>query len=176
LLTAVASPSESQQAPEPKRVGLVLSTPTGAAPFVAALRDGLRALGWIEGQNIALDLRYHEGNPQRIGDLATELVRLPVDVIVTSGVPPSRAVKQVTQTVPIVVAAATDPAGTGLVTPGGNVAAFDVLPPEAATRQLAVLRELLPALSRVALVWNGSNPASHLNARRVRRQLHPRSS
>ena len=70
-------------------------------------------------------------------------------------------------------ASATDPAGTGLVTPGGNVAAFDALPADAATKQLEVLRELLPALSRVAIVWNGSNPASHLNARRARDAASP---
>ena len=75
---------------------------------------------------------------------------------------------QATQTIPIVSAAATDPAGTGLVTPGGNVAAFDVLPPDAGAQQVALLHEVVPALRRVALVWNGSNPASQLNARRVR--------
>lgn len=167
-LITVASPAASQLAPHVKRVGVVLSSPTGGAPYLSALRDGLRELGWVEGRNIALEPRYFEAKPQRIGEVATELVRLPVDVIVTGGVPPTRAIKQVTQTVPIVVAAATDPAGTGLVTPGGNVAAFDVLPPDAAAKQLALLRESLPALRRMALVWNGSNPASHLNSRRVR--------
>ncbi len=167
-LITVASPAASQLAPHAKRVGLLLSSPTTSGPYLAAVRDGLRELGWIEGRNIAFEPRYHEGKPQRMGEVATELVRLPVDVIVTGGVPPTRAIKQVTQTIPIVVAAATDPAGTGLVTPGGNVAAFDVLPPEAAAKQLAVLRESVPALRRMALVWNGSNPASQLNSRRVR--------
>jgi putative ABC transport system substrate-binding protein len=167
-LIAVVSPAESQQTSQPKRVGLVLTSSTTSAPFLSAIRDGLRELGWVEGRDIVLEPRYHEGKPQRIGEVATELVRLPVDVIVTSGVPPTRAVKQVTQTIPIVVAAATDPVGTGLVTSGGNVAAFDVLPPDAAAKQLVVLRESVAGLKRVALVWNGSNPASQLNSRRAR--------
>jgi putative ABC transport system substrate-binding protein len=136
--------------------------------YEAALRDGLRERGWIEGRNVAFEPRYYEGKPERLAELALELARLPLDVIVTSAVPPTRAVMQATQTIPIVSAAATDPAGTGLVTPGGNVAAFDVLPPDAGAQQVALLHEVVPALRRVALVWNGSNPASQLNARRVR--------
>lgn len=93
---------------------------------------------------------------------------MPVDVLVTAAVPPTVVLKKATQTIPIVVASATDPAGTGLVTPGGNVAAFDILPPNAASRQLAILREVVPGLSRMALVWNGANPAGQLNARRAR--------
>jgi len=162
------SPARSQVALQVKRVGVVLSSPTGGRPYVAALRDGLRELGWVEGRDIAFEPRFYEAKPERIGEVASELVRLTVDVIVTGGVPPTRAIKQVTQTVPIVVASATDPAGNGLVTPGGNVAAFDVLPRDAAGKQLALLRETLPALRRMAVVWNGSNPASHLNFRRVR--------
>jgi ABC-type uncharacterized transport system substrate-binding protein len=135
--------------------------------LLAPLRDGLAERGWIEGRNVAFEPRFHEGKPERFAEFAMELARLPLDVIVTGAVPPTRAVKQATQTIPIVVAAATDPAGTGLVTPGGNVAAFDVLPPDAAAQQLALLREVVPALRRVVLVWSGSNPASQLNARRV---------
>lgn len=167
-LIAVASPLGAQQAPQLRRVGLVLNSPTSSAPFRAALLDGLRELGWVDGRDISLEVRYHEGKPQRIGELATELVRLPVDVIVTGGVPPTRAVMQVTQTIPIIVAVATDPVGSGLVTLGGNVAAFEGRPPDAAAKQLAVLREAVPGLTRVALVWNGSNPASQVNFTRAR--------
>ena len=163
LLSAAALPATSQQSPDIKRVGVMFRSPILLAP----LRDGLGERGWIEGRNVALEPRYHEGKPERFAELAMELARLPLDVIVTGAVPPTRAVKQATQTIPIVVAAATDPAGTGLVTPGGNVAAFDVLPPDAAAQQLALLREVVPALRRVALVWSGSNPASQLNAQRV---------
>jgi putative ABC transport system substrate-binding protein len=168
LLVTVASSAAAQQVSQPKRVGLVLSTPASGAPYLSAVRDGLRELGWIDGQNLVLEPRYYEGKLDRIAEITAELVGLRVDVIVTGGVPPTRAIKQATATTPIVVAAATDPAGTGLVTPGGNVAAFDVLPPNSAVKQLTLLREVVPRLSRVALVWNGSNPASQLNSRRVR--------
>jgi putative ABC transport system substrate-binding protein len=167
LLAAAALPAASQQSPEVKRVGVMLSSPVSSSVYLAALRDGLRERGWIEGRNVAFEPRYHEGKPERLAELALELARLPLDAIVTAGVPPTRAVKQATQTIPIVAAAATDPVATGLVTPGGNVAAFDVLPPDAAAQQLALLREVVPALRRVVLVWSRSNPASQLNARRV---------
>jgi putative tryptophan/tyrosine transport system substrate-binding protein len=167
FLAAATLPAASQQSPEVKRVGVMLTSPVSSSVYLAALRDGLRERGWIEGRNVAFEPRYHEGKPERLAELALELARLPLDVIVTAAVPPTRAVKQATQTIPIVAAGATDPAGTGLVTPGGNVAAFDVLPPDAAAQQVALLREVVPALRHVALVWNGSNPASQLNARRV---------
>jgi putative ABC transport system substrate-binding protein len=163
LLSVAALPVASQQSPGLKRVGVMFRSPV----LLAALRDGLAERGWIEGRNVAFEPRFHEGKPERFAEFAMELARLPLDVIVTGAVPPTRAVKQATQTIPIVVAAATDPAGTGLVTPGGNVAAFDVLPPDAAAQQLALLREVVPALRRVVLVWSRSNPASQLNARRV---------
>lgn len=169
LLLTSMSRVEGQHPPGPKRVGVVFTgTPAGGAAFVAELREGLRERGWVEGQNLVIEPRYAEGKVERLGEIATELVLLPVDVIVTGGVPPTLAVKKATQTIPIVVAAATDPAGTGLVTPGGNVAAFDVIPADAPGRQVEVLREAVPGLNRIALVWNRSNPASQLNARRVR--------
>jgi putative ABC transport system substrate-binding protein len=168
LLVAL-SPVEAQQGAQPKRLGFAsMGAPATSGPFVAALREGLREHGWIDGQNIVIEPRYAEGKPERFGQNAAELVKLPVDVLVTGGVPPTLALKKATQTIPIIVAAATDPAGTGLVTPGGNVAAFDVLPADAPAKQLEVLREVVPGLSRVALVWNDSNPASQLNARRAR--------
>jgi putative ABC transport system substrate-binding protein len=136
--------------------------------LAAALRDGLHEHGWVEGRNVSIETRYAEGKPERLGEIAAELVRLPVDVIVTGGVPPGLALKKATQTIPIVVAAATDPAATGLVTPGGNVAAFNLFPADSAARQLEVLREVVPGVSRLALVWNGSNPASLRNAGLVR--------
>jgi putative ABC transport system substrate-binding protein len=128
----------------------------------------LRKHGWIEGKNLVIESRYAEGNLDRLDEIAAEFVRLPVDVLVTASVPATLALKKATQTIPIIVAAATDPMGTGLVTSGGNVAAFDILPANAASRQLDVLREVVPGLSRIALVWNGSNPAGQVNARRAR--------
>jgi putative ABC transport system substrate-binding protein len=159
---------EAQQTAQPKRIGFVLlGLPTSNA--LADLREGLREHGWIEGKNVVIESRYAEGNLERLAEIAAELVRLQVDVLVTSSVPPTLALKKATHSIPIVVAVATDPVGTGLVTPGGNVAAFgNILPADAAGRQLEVLRKVVPGLSRMALVWNGSNPAGRLNAQRAR--------
>lgn len=160
---------EAQQTSALKRIGVVFTgTPAGSAGFLAHLRAGLRERGWVEGQDVVIEVRYAEGEVERLGEIANELVRVPVDLIVTGGVPPTLATRKATQTVPIVVAAATDPVGSGLVSPGGNVAAFDVVPADAPGRQVKVLREFVPGLSRMALVWNRSNPASQLNARRAR--------
>jgi putative ABC transport system substrate-binding protein len=168
VLLASASPVEAQQTTEPKRIGFVwLGFPETNAPQVTELREGLRQRGWIEGKNVAIESRYAEGNLERLAEIAAELVRIPVDVLVTASVPATLVLKKATQTIPIVISA-TDPAANGLVTPGGNVAAFgDPLPADAARTQLEVLREVVPGLIRMALVWNGSNPAGQLNARRV---------
>jgi len=158
---------EAQQTAQPKRIGLVrLGFP--ASDREAEFREGLREHGWIEGKNVLIESRYAEENPARLPEIAADLVGLPVDVLVTAAVPPTLALKQATHTIPIVVVAATDPVSTGLVTPGGNVAAFDGLPADAASRQLEVLREVVPGLSRLAIVWNGANLAGQLNARRAR--------
>jgi putative ABC transport system substrate-binding protein len=169
VLVASASPIEAQKTAESKRIGFAwLGFPETNAPQVTELREGLRERGWIEGKNVVIESRYAEGNLDRLADIAAELVRLPVDVLVTASVPATLVLKKATQTIPIVISA-TDPAANGLVTPGGNVAAFgDPLPADAARRQLEVLREVVPGLIRMALVWNGSNPAGQLNALRVR--------
>src|SRR5207248_2576312 len=104
----------------------------------------------------------------RFAEFAAELVRIPVDVLVTASVPATLVLKKATQTIPILFSA-TDPAATGLLQLGGNVAAYgDPLPPDAASKQIEILRQVVPGVSRIALVWNGLNPAGQLNARRVR--------
>jgi putative ABC transport system substrate-binding protein len=169
VLVVAASPVEGQQSAKPKRLGFAsIGAPAASGPFVDELREGLREHGWIDGQNIVIEPRFAEGKLERFAQNAAELVQLPVDILVTGGVPPTLALKKATQTIPIVVATATDPGETGLVTPGGNVAAFDVLPADAPAKQLDVLREVVPGLNRFALLWNDSNPASQLNARRAR--------
>ena len=150
-----------------KRVGVIASDRVRNAT-TEALRDGLREHGWIEGENIALEIRYYEGRIERIPEIAADLTRLRTDVFVVSGLPATLALKQAVPVTPIVVASVTDPVATGVVSPAGNVAAFNVLPSDSAAAQLAILRDLNPTLRRVALLWNQSNPAAVLNAQRVR--------
>ena len=127
----------------------------------------MQELGWIEGQNLSIEARFAQGKVERLSDLASELVALPVDVLVTGGTQPALALKNATRSVPIVVAVAGDPAGSGLVSPGGNVAAFDIFPSDAAAKQLAVLQEVLPGLTRLAVLWISGNPAAEALARRA---------
>ena len=165
-LAPLAAPlaADAQQAGKVYRVGLILTTapisemagPEPANPFVRAFVQGLRALGYVEGQNLILERRSAEGRFERFGDIVAELVRLKADVIVTVGAPMTRAATAVTTTVPIVMAAAiTDPVGEGLVQslarPGGNITGVTVaVGPEIEAKRLELLREMLPGLSRVA--------------------------
>jgi putative ABC transport system substrate-binding protein len=133
-------------------------------PF--ALRDAfveaLRRLGWIEGKNVVFEYRYAENRLDRLPELAAELVRLNVDVIVTAGTLAPLAAKRATTTIPIVMTAPGDPLGTGLVAslarPGGNVTGTSIMAPDIAGKRLELLKELLPRISRVAILWNAANP------------------
>jgi putative ABC transport system substrate-binding protein len=131
-----------------------------------AFEQGLRERGRVEGQNTIIERRYAEGRAERLSDLATELVRLKVDVIVANAAPAARAAKQATATIPIVAIAVSHPVGLGLVAslsrPGGNVTGLATLFPELAAKRLALLKETLPRVSRVAVFWNGANPGNVL--------------
>lgn len=120
-----------------------------------AFRDGLRDLGYVEGKNIVIEARFAEGKLERLPELAAELVRLNVDVIVTSGPPSTRAVKKSTSTLPIVMAEDPDPVASGLVAslaqPGGNITGLSSLSPEIGGKRLETLKEVLPKLSRAAV-------------------------
>jgi putative ABC transport system substrate-binding protein len=124
--------------------------------------EGLRELGWIEGKNVVFEFRYAENRLDRLPELAAELVRLKVDVIVASGTLAPLAAKQVTSTIPIVMAPAGDPLGSGLVSslayPGANVTGLSLMAPDLGGKRLEMLKELLPGLSRVAVLWNAANP------------------
>ena len=116
----------AQQSAKAHRIGLLIgSSQSFVAPYVAIFRQALRALGYVDGENIAIEYRYAAGNYDRLPVLAAELVRLKVDVVVTEGTPPTRAVKQATTTIPIVMTVTGDPVAAGLVTnlarPGGNL-------------------------------------------------------
>jgi putative ABC transport system substrate-binding protein len=155
-LTLAPLASEAQQATKIPRVGLLDYT-----AFWDPLRQGLRDLGYVEGQNIALEYRRSEGRSERLPDLAAELVRLKVDVIVTAGTPPTQAAMQATTTIPIVMVSIGDPLRTGLVAslarPGGNVTGNTILGAELAGKRLQLLKDILPNFSRVAFLWNPAN-------------------
>ena len=142
----------------------------GGAGVQAALNsaffDGLRELGWVEGKNVAFENRNAENQLERLPELAADLVRLKVDVIAASGTLAPLAVKQATKTIPIVMTAAGDPLGSGLVAslarPGGNVTGMSLMAPDLGGKRLELLKEVLPRLDRVAVLWNAANPYSAL--------------
>jgi len=127
-----------------------------------AFTNALQVLGWIEGQNIAIERRYAENRLERLPELAAELVRLNVEVIVAVGTLGPLAAKRATSTIPIVMTAAGDPLGSGLVAslaqPGGNVTGMSLMVPDIAGKRLELLKEILPRLVRVAVLWNAANP------------------
>jgi len=159
-LGALTAPigAEVQPSTTIPRIGLLAP----AATSWEFLKLGLRDLGYVEGKSIAFEERSSQGRNERLSDLASELVRLKVNVIVTLGTPETLAVKQATATIPIVIAGAGDPVRSGLVSslahPGGNVTGLTVLGPGLAAKRLELLKEAVPTMSRVAFLWNPANP------------------
>jgi ABC-type uncharacterized transport system substrate-binding protein len=155
---------EAQPAPKIARIGF-LSPSSASAPRIplrlGAFRQALRELGYVEGQNIIIESRWADGRYARLPQLAAELVRLKVDVIVTYAPPAIQAAKEATGTIPIVMAGILDPVATGFVAglsrPGGNITGLSLMAPELVGKQLAVLKEVLPKISRVALLGNPVN-------------------
>ena len=144
------------------RIGALVLTSADAQSLAKALREGLRELGYAEGQNLVFEFRSADGNADRLPNLAAELVRLPVDVIVATFTPCALAAKQATTTVPIVMAAVADPVGSGLVQslarPGGNITGFSNMAAEIAGKSVELLRDMLPSLKRVAVLANPLDP------------------
>jgi putative tryptophan/tyrosine transport system substrate-binding protein len=155
--------AEAQQPTKIPRIGY-LSTVSPAANVtrIEAFRQGLRELGYVEGKNIVIEWRYAEGKVDRLPSLAAELVRLKVDVIITAASPPTRAAKELTRTIPIVMAFDDDPVGSGFVAslarPGGNVTGLSSLALEIGGKQLELLKEIIPRLSRVAILGTSTVP------------------
>jgi putative ABC transport system substrate-binding protein len=143
---------------------LIVPAPSDYAARTDALRSGLRELGYVEGVNARIELRSAQGRFDRLPLLAAELVQQDVDVMVVAGTPVIRAVKQVTQTTPVVIAAVGDAVAGGhvesLSRPGGNITGSTYFAPELATKQLELLKEVLPQEIRVAVLFNPSNPAA----------------
>ena len=156
--------SFAQQRGKVRRIGFLgTGSAAGMAPWVEALRMGLRDLGYVEGRNIAVEYRWADGNYERAPALAAELVRLKVDLLVTHGTPGTRAAKDATKTIPIVMATAGDAVLVGLVAslakPGGNVTGTTFFNPELAAKRLELLKEALPRITQVAALVNPGNPA-----------------
>ena len=132
------------------------------SPTLETFLQGLRDLGYEEGRNLSIEWRYSKGDAERFVDLATELSRLDVDLIVTISTPAALAAKQATQTVPIVMLYAADPEGTGLVAslarPGGNITGVSDMATQLSAKRLALLKEVVPTLSRLAILWNSADP------------------
>ena len=138
------------------------STAALEANLVGPFREGLRELGYVEGRNIVIEYRWAEGKYERFPALIAELAALNVDVIVTAGTPAALAVKRTTPSIPLVMAAVGDPIGVGLVAslarPGGNVTGLSAIAPELEGKRLELLREVVPKLSHIAVLWNPDNP------------------
>jgi putative ABC transport system substrate-binding protein len=134
-----------------------------------AFREAMRELGYAEGRNLSLETRWAGDQYARYATLAADLVRLKVDVIVTLGGAATQAAQQTTQSIPIVMSIATDPLGSGLVAslahPGGNVTGTSMMAPDLVAKQLEILREVVPKVFRVALLWNPANPGSAAQVR-----------
>ncbi len=159
VLLATVSSAEAQQAKKVPRVGYLFTGSRSFAPAsstVKAFLQGLHDLGYIEGKNIAIEYRYAEGKPDRYPELASELVRLKVDVIFTSSDPAVRAARKASKTIPIVFAAVTDPVAAGLVDslarPGGNATGLSLLSPELDGKRLELFKEAFPKATRVAFL------------------------
>jgi len=175
--------ANAQPAKKVPRIGVLHpGTPASAPQSVEAFRQGLREHGYEEGKNIVVERRYTESGRARVAEVAAEFVRLKVDVIVTSWDGATAAVKQQTQTIPIVMAISIDPVATGFVSslarPGGNITGLSTMSPELAAKRLELLREAVPGLSRVAIMWNTNVPGNLLEykqagdaARSLRLQL-----
>ena len=158
-------------AQQPKKVHLigVLVGPSSSffSARIDAFRGGLRDLGYVEGKNIAIESRYAEGREDRFPDLASQLIRLGVDVMVTTGTLATHAAKAATSTIPIVMSAIGDPVGAGLVAslarPGGNITGLAIFSPELSGKRLELLKESVPQISRVAILWNPFNASASLS-------------
>jgi putative ABC transport system substrate-binding protein len=167
VLMGVAAMAEAQQPARIPRIGILINTPASVlSTQVEAFRRRLRELGYVEGKNILIEYRYADGKLERLPDLAAELVRLKVDVIVASAPRAVFAAKKASATIPIVFAAATDPVGIGLVSslarPGGNITGLSLMAPDLDGKRLELLKEAFPKVARVAFLWFPGAPTGNL--------------
>jgi putative ABC transport system substrate-binding protein len=163
IILAAAFTADAQQPTKVPRMGFLSpSSRSSLATRYEAFRQGMRELGYVEGKNIVIESRYAERKQDRVAALAAELVRLKVDVIVTGGTTATRAAKEATVTIPIVMTQDSDPVGSGVVAslarPGGNITGVSNLAPELSGKRLELLKEVLPWLSRVAILVTSTVP------------------
>jgi len=155
LLLAAPLAAEAQAPAQIPRVGYV-SFGAEQSPFDEAFRRRLRELGYVEGQNVAIEYRFAAGRADRLDEVVAELVQRKVDVIITAGEVAVRAAKRATNKIPIIMAASPDPVGTGLVAslarPGGNITGLTTLSTELSAKRLELLKEVVPQLARVAVL------------------------
>jgi putative ABC transport system substrate-binding protein len=165
LLALGAAPlaAETQQAGKVYRIGFLWDSPAALPDAIAAFRQGLRDLGYVEGRNIAIEFRWAEGKPERMRELAEELVRLKVDVIIAPSSVYTRAAKRATSTIPIVFMSHADPLGSGHVAslgrPGGNITGLSIMMTESNVKGLELFKVVVPGLSRVAVMWDPATPS-----------------
>jgi putative tryptophan/tyrosine transport system substrate-binding protein len=155
-------PGQVPTQPKVPRIGWLASSGPGPGLLLESFQRGLRELGYVEGQNLAIEYRHAEGQSERFPGLAAELVRLRVDAIVATGNPAIRAAKDATSSIPIIIINSRDPVGAGLVAtlarPGGNVTGLSMLAPQLAGKRLELLKDTVPGLSYVGILWEGINP------------------
>jgi len=185
-LLAAPLAAEAQQPQKMTRIGyLEFGSAAPGTPLLEAFRRGLRERGWVEGQNLAIEVRYAEGKQDRLPQFAADLVNLKVDLIFASATPAALAAKQATTTIPIVIGFVADPVGSGLVPrlarPGGNITGWTHLAGlELNSKRLEILKDAVPGATRIGALWNPANPVHgpslkevEAAARRLKVQIHP---
>ncbi len=173
MLFALCFPAQAQQTAKIFRIGFLdFSTASGSGGLLATFRQEMSKLGWFEGKNITIEYRFAEQKLERLPELAAELVRQKVDLIVVSGGPAALAAKGATTTIPIVMVNLSDPVGQGLISglarPEGNITGLSFLAGELGTKRLEVLKDTLPKLARVGVLWPVGFSASSLQLKELR--------
>jgi putative ABC transport system substrate-binding protein len=172
LFLTFCSSIEAQQTSKIPRIGYLIGVPPSSySSRTEAFRKGLRELGYIEGKNIIIEWRYGDGILDHLPSLAAELVRLKIDIIVTAASGPIGIAKKATDTIPIVMAFDNDPVSNGFVAslarPGGNITGLSILGPDISGKQLELLKEIVPKLSRVAVLGTSTNPSNAILLKQV---------
>jgi putative ABC transport system substrate-binding protein len=173
LLLALCPSAPTQQSNQLPQIGALYASPVGNATRLAALRQGLRELGYVDGKNIVIQYRYAEGEVNRYPTLTGELVRLKVQIIITGGPAGTRAAQQATAVIPIVMAQDNDPVGNGFVAslarPGGNITGLSTLGAAISGKQMELLKEIIPKLSRVTILGTSTEPANAQSVKEAER-------